>query len=184
MHRSNDPPSPDAPRATTSRVAVLRLATAWAVGLQIAAALSASLPLPAAAQGAADVPVNERLPRVVLTAGIHRIQAEVADTPEKRSRGLMMRRSLGANEGMIFVFERSEVHCFWMKNTPLPLSIAFIADDGRIVNIEQMAPQTEDSHCPTAAVRYALEMEQGWFERKGIRPGDRIGGLVPAAPSR
>ena len=117
------------------------------------------------------------LPVMSLNAGIHRIMAEVADSPATRARGLMMRTRLGTNEGMLFVFEQADVHCFWMKNTPLPLSIAFIADDGSIVNIEKMQPLSEDSHCPRKAIRFALEMEQGWFAAKGIAPGGRIGGL-------
>ncbi|MGN8554261.1 UNVERIFIED_CONTAM: DUF192 domain-containing protein [Microbacterium sp. SLM126] len=105
------------------------------------------------------------------------IQAEVAGTPEARERGLMYRKSMPANAGMLFVFEEKAGHCFWMRNTNLPLSIAFLADDGSIVNIEDMKPQTEDNHCPRAAVRYALEMNKGWFAQKGIKPGAKIGGL-------
>jgi uncharacterized membrane protein (UPF0127 family) len=120
---------------------------------------------------------NAPLPRKTLTAGIHRINAEIADEPRTRQRGLMMRERLGPNEGMLFVFEDSAVHCFWMKNTPLPLSIAFIDDQGRVVNLADMTPHSEDSHCPLKPIRYALEMEQGWFARRGIGGGDRIGGL-------
>lgn len=126
---------------------------------------------------------NPALPKVALTAGIHRIQAEVADTPPKRQRGLMGRESLGPNEGMLFVFEDRAVHCFWMKNTPLPLSIAFVGEDGVIVNIADMQPFSEATHCPDAPIRHALEMEQGWFARKGIAAGSRIGGLTDKAPS-
>lgn len=117
------------------------------------------------------------MPVIPLTAGMYAIQAEVAATPEQRERGLMYRKSMPANAGMLFVFEQRAGHCFWMKNTNLPLSIAFLADDGTIVNIEDMAPQTEDNHCPRAAVRYALEMNQGWFKSKGIGPGAKISGL-------
>ncbi len=117
------------------------------------------------------------LPVVPLTAGMYAIQAEVAASPEQRERGLMYRKSMPANAGMLFIFDEKAGHCFWMKNTDLPLSIAFLADDGSIVNIEDMAPQTEDNHCPRAAVRYALEMNKGWFAQKGIKPGARIGGL-------
>lgn len=120
---------------------------------------------------------NGQLPRKTLTAGIHRINAEIADQPRTRQRGLMMRERLGPNEGMLFVFEDSAVHCFWMKNTPLPLSIAFIDDQGGVVNVADMTPHSEDSHCPLKPIRYALEMEQGWFARRGIGGGDRIGGL-------
>ena len=86
------------------------------------------------------------LPVIPLTAGMYAIQAEVAGTPEARERGLMYRKSMPANAGMLFVFEEKAGHCFWMRNTNLPLSIAFLADDGSIVNIEDMKPQTEDNH--------------------------------------
>lgn len=117
------------------------------------------------------------LPVIPLTAGMYAIQAEVAASSDARERGLMFRKTMPANAGMLFVFEEKAGHCFWMKNTDLPLSIAFLADDGSIVNIEDMAPQTEDNHCPRAAVRYALEMNKGWFAQKGIKPGAKIGGL-------
>jgi len=117
------------------------------------------------------------LPVIPLTAGMYAIQAEVAASPDTRERGLMYRQSMPANAGMLFVFEEKAGHCFWMKNTDLPLSIAFLADDGSIVNIEEMKPQTENNHCPRAAVRYALEMNKGWFSQKGIKPGAKIGGL-------
>ncbi|WP_020201733.1 MULTISPECIES: DUF192 domain-containing protein [Cupriavidus] len=117
------------------------------------------------------------LPVRQLTAGMYAIKAAIAATPESRELGLMYRKNMPANEGMLFVFEDKAGHCFWMKNTDLPLSIAFLADDGAIVNIEDMAPQTEDNHCPRAAVRYALEMNKGWFAQKGLKAGAKIGGL-------
>ena len=120
------------------------------------------------------------LPVIPLTAGMYAIQAEVAASSEARERGLMFRKSMPANAGMLFVFDEKAGHCFWMRNTDLPLSIAFLADDGSIVNIEDMKPQTEDNHCPRAAVRYALEMNKGWFAQKGIKPGAKIGGLPQA----
>ncbi|MCO5100938.1 MAG: DUF192 domain-containing protein [Burkholderiaceae bacterium] len=123
--------------------------------------------------GAAQVP-QPKLPVVRLQAGIHVILAELADNDRRREIGLMGRQALGPNEGMLFVFERKAVHCFWMRNTPLALSIAFLDDDGRIVDIAQMAPRSDDSHCPSRAVRFALEMEQGWFARHGIEPGARL----------
>lgn len=124
-----------------------------------------------------SVRAQSALPVIPLTAGMYAIQAEVAASPEARERGLMFRKTMPANAGMLFVFEEKAGHCFWMRNTNLPLSIAFLADDGSIVNIEDMAPQTEDNHCPRAAVRYALEMNKGWFAQKGIKPGAKIGGL-------
>lgn len=117
------------------------------------------------------------LPVKTLTAGMHRIQAEVAATDASRSRGLMFRKELAPNHGMLFVFEQANVQCFWMRNTLLPLSIAFILDDGTITNIADMAPMTENSHCSTAPVRYTLEMEQGWFAKRGITAGKKITGI-------
>ena len=116
------------------------------------------------------------LPRVTLTAGMHLIQAQVASTPEQRSIGLMFRREMPANEGMLFVFEQSSPQCFWMKNTPLPLTAAFVDDDGTIVNLADMKPQTTTSHCSLKPVRYVLEMHQGWFEKRGIKAGAQLGG--------
>jgi uncharacterized membrane protein (UPF0127 family) len=117
------------------------------------------------------------LPMKTLSAGMHRIQAEVAATDSTRSRGLMFRKELAPNHGMLFVFEQASVQCFWMRNTLLPLSIAFILDDGTITNIADMAPMTETSHCSTAPVRYTLEMEQGWFAKRGITAGKKITGI-------
>ncbi len=119
----------------------------------------------------------DELPRVDLTAGFYRIQAEVAATQESRMTGLMQRRSMPANQGMLFVFTQPQRHCMWMKNTLLPLSVAFLDEEGRILNIEDMQPQTEDNHCAAKAARYALEMNLGWFAGKGIKPGTRIGGI-------
>jgi uncharacterized membrane protein (UPF0127 family) len=117
------------------------------------------------------------LPISELTTGIHVIRAEVANTESTRRMGLMHRKSLPTNAGMLFVFESPETQCFWMRNTPLPLSIAFIADNGSIVNIADMAPFSDDTHCSAAAVRYALEMEQGWFASRGVIAGQHITGL-------
>lgn len=124
----------------------------------------------AAAQGTPQ----QGLPVVSLQAGMHIIRAEVAADPSSRATGLMFRQSLGPNQGMLFVFSERATHCFWMRNTLIALSIAFIDDGGRIVNIANMAPQTENSHCPDAPVRFALEMEQGWFERRGISAGSLL----------
>lgn len=118
----------------------------------------------------------QQLPSIQLGAGMHLIQAEVAQTDEQRAIGLMHRPSMPANNGMLFVFEQPQPQCFWMKNTLLPLSIAFIADDGTIVNIEEMKAQTLDSHCSAKPVRYALEMNTGWFAKKGIKPGSKLRG--------
>ena len=118
----------------------------------------------------------QKLPAIRLNAGIHNIQAEVAQTPEQRATGLMFRTDLGPNDGMLFVFEEAGQQCFWMKNTLVPLSIAFIADDGKVVNLDEMKPRTLDSHCSDKPVRYVLEMNEGWFKKRGIRPGTKLQG--------
>ena len=121
--------------------------------------------------------VNVGLPTIELKTGIYRIQAELADTPKAREVGLMNRTSMATNSGMLFVFEQKAGHCFWMNNTKIPLSIAFIADDGRIINIEEMQAETLNSHCPKATIRYALEMNKQWFSERVIVPGTVITGL-------
>ena len=142
------------------------------------AALSLATALPAAL--AQDPQMD--LPRVKLAAGMHQIDAQVAANNEQRATGLMHRKEMPQHEGMLFVFEQASVQCFWMKNTLLPLSAAFVADDGTIVNIEDMKPQTTDSHCSQKPVRYVLEMNQGWFAKKGIKPGARLAGRPFKSP--
>jgi hypothetical protein len=127
-----------------------------------------------AAAWSQDAP--QRLAAITLNAGIHNIRAEVARTPEQRSIGLMHRREMPVNDGMLFVFEQPAQQCFWMKNTLLPLSIAFLADDGTVVNIADMKPQALDAHCSARPVRYALEMNQGWFAKRGIQTGSQLAG--------
>ena len=117
------------------------------------------------------------LPTVQLGAGMHLIRAEVADRDASRAMGLMQRAALAPNGGMLFVFEQTAVHCMWMKNTPLPLSVAFIDERGTIVSIADMQPHTEDAHCAARPARFALEMAQGWFAQRGIRAGSRLRGL-------
>jgi len=117
------------------------------------------------------------LPRAELSLGMRVIHAEVADTFAARLQGLMYRTSLAPNSGMLFVFDRPDMECMWMKNTLIPLSVAFLDESGAIINIADMQPQTEDSHCTARPARYALEMEQGWFAKKGAAIGSRIGGL-------
>jgi len=116
------------------------------------------------------------LPRTTLQAGMHLIQAQVASTPQQRAMGLMHRAEMPANEGMLFVFEQPAVQCFWMKNTLLPLTAAFVQDDGTVVNLADMQPQSLDSHCSASPVRYVLEMHQGWFARRGIQNGFKLSG--------
>ncbi len=117
------------------------------------------------------------MPRMELTASFHRIDAEVAADQNNRMQGLMQRRAMGVNQGMLFVFPQAARHCMWMRNTFLPLSVAFLDDEGRILNIEDMQPQTEDNHCAAGAARFALEMNIGWFAAKGVKAGARIGGV-------
>ena len=118
----------------------------------------------------------QKLPAIKLTAGIHVINAEMATTAEQREIGLMFRPAMAPNDGMLFTFEQPGQQCFWMKNTLIPLSAAFIADDGSIVNVEAMKPQTLDGHCSERPVRFVLEMNEGWFAKRGIKPGAKLRG--------
>ena len=121
------------------------------------------------------------LQRVKLNAGMHVIDAQVALTPQERQIGLMQRKNMPQHEGMLFVFEQASEQCFWMKNTLLPLTAAFVADDGTIVNTADMKPETTDSHCSAKPVRYVLEMNKGWFAKKGIKQGSKLSGpMFPA----
>ncbi|MDM0045605.1 DUF192 domain-containing protein [Variovorax dokdonensis] len=151
--------------------ALLRLLDRFAVPLLLAAACA---PVAALAQPAGEP--QKDLQRVHLSAGMYQIEAQVAASPRQREIGLMFRKDMPQQEGMLFVFEQAAVQCFWMKNTLLPLTAAFVADDGRIVNLEDMQPQTTDNHCSTEPVRYVLEMNQGWFARKNIKAGAKLGG--------
>lgn len=123
-----------------------------------------------------------RLPTVELIAGMYVIQAEVAQTHREHSMGLMHRSAMGVNEGMLFVYEAPQIRCYWMRNTLIPLTIAFIGDDGAIVNLKDMQPLDERSHCSSKPVRYALEMNQGWFDERGIKPGFKLRG-IPVVPA-
>ena len=122
---------------------------------------------------------NVRFGQTELTAGMHRIQAEVAADDSARQQGLMFREKMATNAGMVFVFDQVARQCMWMKNTLLPLSVAFIDEGGKIVNIEDMQPQSLDNHCSSKPVKYALEMNLGWFKQRHIKPGMPIGGLLP-----
>lgn len=135
----------------------------------LAAALVASYP--------AFAQQPTRFPVISLNAGIHVIRAEVAASDADRQQGLMFREKMGPNEGMVFLFAGPASVCMWMKNTLIPLSVAFLDENGKIVNIEDMQPQTTDSHCAKRPIRYALEMNQGWFRQKNLKPGSIIEGL-------
>ena len=139
--------------------------------LAAVAALALSTAAAACAQGE-----PQNLPATTLQVGMHSIRAQLALTPAQRQIGLMFRPSMPSHEGMLFVFDGVDRQCFWMRNTLIPLSIAFLADDGTVVNLADMKPQSDESHCSAKPVRYALEMNQGWFAKRGIKPGTRIGG--------
>ncbi len=123
------------------------------------------------------------LPSTTLNADIYVIHAEVADTPATRELGLMRRKSMPMGAGMLFVFDESARHCMWMKNTLIPLSVAFIDERGRIANIADMQPLNETSHCAAQPARFALEMNQGWFKKRGIAAGRVIQGLEQFSPA-
>jgi len=129
---------------------------------------------------AAAPALAQQLPVVQLNAGMHLIRAEVAADFPSRAQGLMYRPAMPSNAGMLFIFDEAAAQCMWMKNTLIPLSVAFIDEHGAVINIEDMAPQTEDSHCARKPARYALEMNRGWFAARGIKPGSRIGGIPGA----
>ena len=154
---------PLCPRSTGAvpRFVALLLAVAWGA---------------AWAQTPPEEQPQTHLPRIQLSAGMHLIDAQVAQTPEQRQIGLMHRRDMPVTEGMLFVFEQPATQCFWMKNTLLPLTAAFVADDGRVVNLVDMKPQTLDSHCSSEPVRFVLEMNQGWFAKRGVKAGSRLSG--------
>jgi uncharacterized membrane protein (UPF0127 family) len=128
-----------------------------------------------AAAGAQEGP-QPKLPLAELTAGMHVIHAELAVTPEQQATGMMFRRGMGANDGMLFVNDDAGVRCFWMRNTLIPLSIAFVAEDGTVVNIADMAPRSDESHCSAKPVRYALEVPLGWFAKRGFKAGLKLRG--------
>ena len=119
-----------------------------------------------------------QLPRTKLNAGMHMLDVQLAQTPEQRQIGLMWRKEMPQHEGMLFVFEQAATQCFWMRNTLIPLSAAFLADDGTIVNIADMKPQSDDSHCSEKPVRFVLEMNVGWFAKRQLKAGYQLGGAV------
>jgi len=188
-------PKPFIDRALALRLLALRCLVPCGLGLALGLGLATlaqahqppeppPLQQPTQAQPQEGVPQLD-LPRLQLQAGLHLITAQVASTPAQRNIGLMWRRSMAANEGMWFVFDTPAIQCFWMKNTFLPLTAAFVANDGRIVNLVDMQPLSERSHCSAEPVRFVLEMHQGWFAQRGIEAGQRLRGApFSAAPSR
>ncbi|MBP6564529.1 MAG: DUF192 domain-containing protein [Burkholderiales bacterium] len=150
----------------TKSVAVLALAA-------LLASMSAS------AQPADGKP--QSLPITTIKVGPHPVAAEVAATPDQRTIGLMYRFSLPADHGMLFVFPEPQPLSFWMRNTYIPLSIAYIDVEGRILNVVEMAPRSDATHPSRGEALYALEMRKGWFADKGVGPGTRVTGLPPAS---
>jgi hypothetical protein len=136
-------------------------------------------PLLVALAFAAAPALAQQSPVAELSAGMYRIRAEVVADYAARAQGLMHRKHLAQNAGMLFIFDEHGIHCMWMKNTLIPLSVAFIDDRGAIVNIADMEPHSEASHCAAQPVKYALEMNRGWFAARGIKPGARLGGVPP-----
>ena len=147
--------------------------------LALAACALLAAPMPASAQSPDGKP--QSLPITTLKVGPHAVAAEVASTPDQRSLGLMYRFSLPADHGMLFVFPEPQPLAFWMRNTFIPLSIAYIDADGRILNVAEMAPRSDATHPSRGDALYALEMRKGWFADKGIGPGTRVTGLPPAS---
>lgn len=125
-----------------------------------------------------------QLPILELFAGMHRIEAEVAATPASRQTGMMLRTFMAPQRGMLFVFPEAAEHCMWMRNTLVPLSVAFLDEKGKIINIEDMKPRSEDNHCALKPARYALEMNLGWFRSRGLGAGFSIGGIDKAPSGR
>jgi uncharacterized membrane protein (UPF0127 family) len=151
----------------------LRIALAYTTMSLLAMAAGAQQPQPAP-QGQPQMD----LPRTQLTVGMYRLDVQVARSQQELETGLMFRRQMPAYEGMLFVFERPGVQCFWMKNTVIALTAAFIADDGSIVNLADMAPMTEDNHCSAQPVRYVLEVNQGWFAQHHVHAGMKFKGQI------
>jgi uncharacterized membrane protein (UPF0127 family) len=123
------------------------------------------------------IAADQKLP---LKIGAHTISVEVASTPETRMKGLMHREKMGKNDGMVFVFDQIGYHGMWMKNTLIPLSVAFIDEQGKILNIADMEPHSEQTHSAAGPARYALEMNVGWFKARNISAGAVVKGLDKA----
>ena len=123
---------------------------------------------------------NPPLPMITLNVGSQTVKAELALTDETRQKGLMFREKMAKNSGMLFVFPDVAYHAMWMRNTPLPLAVAYMDTSGKIVSIHEMQPHTDVSHMAAGPVKYALEMNSGWFSGMGIKQGDVILGLESA----
>ncbi len=120
------------------------------------------------------------LPVIPLSLGSGTLEVEVASDQSQRAQGLMHRSAMPANQGMLFAYPAPAYFCMWMKNTKIPLSVAFIDAQGKVINIADMAPQTETNHCTERNATYALEVNRGWFTRHGVTAGSQIIGLERA----
>jgi len=139
---------------------------------------------PAAALVIAASVAHAQLPEIAVSIGGYQLAVEVAHTDAARTRGLMHRRMLPENRGMLFVFSGTALHAMWMMNTYIPLSVAFLDDNGVIINIADMQPHTRDTHPAARPAKYALEVNQGWFGKRGIRPGAKVEGIERAPPAK
>ncbi|MDX2220288.1 MAG: DUF192 domain-containing protein [Burkholderiales bacterium] len=154
----------------------LRHTASTCIALVALAAIFTFWPARANAQGP--------LPTMTVSVEGHAVKAEIAATFESRMKGLMHREKLGKNDGMLFVFDQVGYHAMWMKNTLIPLSVAFLDEEGRILNIAEMQPHSESQHMAAGPARYALEMNAGWFSERKIAPGARVKGLEKAPKGR
>lgn len=145
--------------------------------LPLRSTLLASALLVLSCSASAQTQQVRHFPTTQLNIGIHLVKAEVAQTEAEREQGLMFREKMGDNDGMVFLFGAPAGVCMWMKNTLIPLSVAFMDESGVIINIEEMKEQTLDSHCAKRGATYALEMNKGWFRQKNIKPGMKVDGL-------
>ncbi|HET7062221.1 MAG TPA: DUF192 domain-containing protein [Nitrosospira sp.] len=130
-----------------------------------------------------SAPLRAQMPTTQLNISGHALTVEIAHTEAARSQGLMFRRSMGVNDGMLFIFPEAGNFSMWMMNTHIPLSVAFVDEKGIILNIENMSPRTANAHRSAGAAKYAIETNIGWFAKKKIKPGDRVTGLEKAPPA-
>ncbi len=157
------------------------MTSARPLDLSLAARFLAAAALLAFATAArAEAPLTTTIVKV----GAHPLKVEVAANDAEREKGLMFRKSMGRNDGMLFVFDEPAYHAMWMKNTLIPLSVAFLDRDGVILNVMDMEPQTLDAHQAAGPALYAIETNVGWFADHQVKAGDRVTGLPKASPSR
>lgn len=159
--------------ASTFAAIQLKSLTMKKIFVSIAFALQLFFTHVAAQQSTAMEPQLD-LPRITIKAGMRRITAQVATQPKEQAIGLMFRKTMPAHEGMIFAFPEASRQCFWMRNTLMPLSAAFLSEDGRIINIAEMHALSDTPHCSSKPAKYVLEMNKGWFKKAGLKAGDQL----------